>query len=220
MQTTNQPNKVNEQAEQAAAQKRAQMIKLAKYASIAAVAIVAVILVYVYAVRNPSIAAGNDAIAQADVTMLTAQGDSAKMATALKQYEAVAASHGYDAGNRAKLMAAISLYGNGEYEKCIELLNSFSSTGAVIDAGAKSLEGDCYVNLEKYDEALDCYEEAISTCDENPQLMPFFMTKQAHIYHEQKEYAKELKVYETIKKEYPRFDGIDRYLERAKNLAK
>lgn len=219
METSNQPkNQVNEQAEQAAALKKAKMIKLAKNATIAVVAIVAIVLVYIYAVRNPEIAAGNEAIAQADVALLTAQNDSAKMDAALLQYEAVAEKYGYSAGNRAKLMSAVALYQKGEYQKCIDALSSTSSVGEVIDAGAKALEGDCYVNLKKYDEALSCYEDAVSASNDNPVLAPFIMQKQARVYHELKDYAKELKVYEAIKSDYPKFDGIERYYERAKNL--
>ena len=43
---------------------------------------------------------------------------------------------------------------------------------------------------------------------------------QAH-YNEKKEYAKELEVYESIKKDYPKYDGLDieKYIERAKTLS-
>lgn len=213
-------NQVNEAAEQAAAQKKAQMIKIAKYASIAVVAIVAVVLVYIYAVRKPAIESGNEAIAQADIALLDASGDSAKMAEALKKYEAVASAHGYDAGNRAIMMAIVAYYENGEYQKCIDYINDFSKTGSILDAGVYSVKGDCYVNLKNYEEALGCYDDAISACDNNPELAPFFMAKQARIYNEQKEYAKELEVYETIKKEYPKYAHleVDKFIERAKNL--
>ena len=221
METKQPQNQVNEAAEQAAALKKAQTIKIAKYASVAVLAIVAVVLIYVFAVYKPAVESGNEAIGQADVALIEAEGDSAKLAEAFKKYEAVAQEFGQDAGNRANLMVAISHYANGEYEKCIESLNDFSNTGAIIDAGAESLKGDCYVNMKEYDKALDCYDDAISACDENPQLAPFFMAKQARIYNEKKEYAKELEVYETIKKEYPTYTGIevDKYIQRAKTLA-
>lgn len=219
---TNQPkNQVNEAAEQAAAQKKAQMIKAVKYASIVVVAIVAVILVYVYAFREPAIASGNEAIAQADFALLEANGDSAKMVEVLKKYEAVAQNHGQDAGNRALLMAAVAHYDNGEYQKCIDCINDYSNTGGVIGVGAQAKKGDCYVNLKKYDEAIDCYDKAISVADGNPYLTPFVMAKKARIYNEKKEYAKELEVYESIKKDYPKYDGLDieKYIERAKTLS-
>lgn len=220
METKQPQNQVNEVAEQAAVQKKAQIIKAVKYASIAVVAIVAVVLVYIYAVRNPAIESGNEAIAQADIALLEANGDSTMMAEALKKYEAVAQAHGQDAGNRANLMTAIGYYSKGEYQKCIDFIKEYSSTGSLVDAGACSLEGDCYVNMQKYDDALDCYADAISACDNNPQLAPFFMAKQARIYHEKKEYAKELAIYESIKKDFPKYANldVDKYIERAKAL--
>ena len=220
METKEPKNQVNEAAEQAAAQKKAQMIKAVKYASIVVGAIVAVVLVYIYAVRNPAIEGGNEAIGQADFALMEANGDSAKMAEVLKKYEAVAQNHGQAAGNRANLMAAIGLYEKGDYQKCLEYLDAYSSTGAIIDAAAYSLKGDCYVNLKKYDEAISAFGKAISTSDENPQLTPYFMAKQARVYNETKEYAKELEIYESIKNDYPKYSGmdIDKFIERAKAL--
>jgi tetratricopeptide (TPR) repeat protein len=74
--------------------------------------------------------------------------------------------------------------------------------------------------LKQYDEALECYEDAISEADENPVLTPFIMSKQARIYNEKKDHAKELEIYETIKKEYPKYTiiEVDKYIERAKAL--
>ena len=197
------------------------MIKAVKYASIAVAAIVAVVLVYIYAVRNPAIEGGNEAIGQADFALMEANGDSAKMAEVLKKYEAVAQNYCQDAGNRANLMAAIGLYEKGDYQKCLEYLDAYSATGAVIDAAAYSLKGDCYVNLKKYDEAISAFGKAISTSNENPQLAPYFMSKQARVYNEKKEHAKELEIYESIKKDYPKYSGmdVDKFIERAKTLA-
>ena len=221
METKQPQNQVNEAAEQAAAQKKAQMIKAVKYASIAVAAIVAVVLVYIYAVRNPAIEGGNEAIGQADFALMEANGDPAKMAEVLKKYEAVAQNYGQDAGNRANLMAAIGLYEKGDYQKCLEYLDAYSATGAVIDAAAYSLKGDCYVNLKKYDEAISAFGKAISTSNENPQLTPYFMSKQARVYNEKKEHAKELEIYESIKNDYPKYSGmdVDKFIERAKALA-
>lgn len=213
-------NQVNEQAEQAAALKKEQMIKIAKFGTIAVIGIIAIVLIYIYAFRNPAIESTNEAIAQADVLLIKSNGDSTAIANALTQYEKVANDGSTPAANRAKLMSAIILYKNGEYAKCIEYLDDYSTTGAIIDAGAYSLKGDCYVNTNNFDDAIDCYEKAVSISDENQQLAPFFMAKIAEIYHEQKEYAKELDIYEEIKTEYPQYStlDVDKYIERAKAL--
>lgn len=187
---------------------------------VVASAVIAVIVIallgYVYGIRQPGIEAANEAIAQADITSSTGNDS-----LALAQYMQVADEYGYDGGNRAKLEAAIILYQKGEYEKAIEYLKDYDQKETLIGAASLSLEGDCYANIDKFDEALACYDKAISASDNNPYYTPFFMIKQANIYHAQGNHEKELEVYSEIKSEYPeyaeayRFD-IDKYIERAK----
>lgn len=187
---------------------------------VVASAVIAVIVIallgYVYGIRQPGIEAANEAIAQADITSSTGNDS-----LALAQYMQVADEHGYDGGNRAKLEAAIILYQKGEYEKAIEYLKGYDRNETLIGAASLSLEGDCYANIDKFDEALACYDKAISASDNNPYYTPFFMIKQANIHHAQGNHEKELEVYSEIKSEYPeyaeayRFD-IDKYIERAK----
>lgn len=236
METKQPKNQVNEAAEQAQALKNAKRIKIAKYASIGVLAVVAGVLVYIFAFRNPAIEKGREAIAQSDVAMLDSMAvkqslagasdsislakEAAITADLIKKYEAVAQGNSHDAGNRAHLMVAILSYENGDYKKALEHLEEYSTTGAKLDVGVFSLKGDCHVNLKQYDEALECYEDAISEADENPVLTPFIMSKQARIYNEKKDHAKELEIYETIKKEYPKYTiiEVDKYIERAKAL--
>ena len=220
MNTTKPQEQVNEQAEKAAALKKEKTIKAVKFASIAVVAIVVIVLAYIYAVRNPAIESANEAIAQADIALLNAGEDTTKMVDVFKKYEEVSKNHGQDAGNHATLMTAIGYYQKGEYQKCIDFIDGYSKTSSTIDAGAYSLKGDCYVNLKKYDEALGCFSDALSAANENPYLAPFIMAKQARIYNEKKDYAKELEIYETIKKDYAQtaqFD-VEKYINRAKTL--
>ena len=80
---------------------------------------------------------------------------------ALAKYQQVAADHGYDAGNLANLNAAIILYKEGKYEEAISYLKNYSASESVIGASAKSLEGDCYVNLKQYPQAIDCFKQAV-----------------------------------------------------------
>ena len=90
----------------------------------------------------------------------------------------------------------------------------------MIGAAAKSLQGDCYVNLDKLGEALGCYDKAIKISDENPLYTPYFMMKKATVLREQKNYSAEAAVYREIIKDYPMYgaqNGIEmeKYLKRA-----
>jgi tetratricopeptide (TPR) repeat protein len=193
--------------------------KYLMWGMIAIAAIAVVVIIYIFAVRNPGIEAANDAIGQADLTYT--QGNDS---LALAQYQQVANEYGYDAGNRAALMAATLLYQKGEYQKAIDQLNDYTPGEAIVGAAAYSLEGDCYVNLKQYPEALKAFDKAISQSDDNALYTPLFMFKKATVLREQKDYKAELQVLETIKDKYPDYTSayrldIDKYIARAKYQA-
>ncbi len=181
--------------------------------------IVAAILIYVYAIRQPGQEAANQALGQADIELLMGNDS-----IALAKYQQVATNHGYDAGNLANLNAAILLYKDKKYEEAIKHLNSYSSSENIIGASAKSLEGDCYVNLNKYPEAIECFKKAVKISDNNPHYTPAFLLKEATVYREMKDYSAEAAIYEQIMKDYPNYGSeigldIQKYLERAKDAA-
>ncbi|MDE5685963.1 MAG: tetratricopeptide repeat protein [Paramuribaculum sp.] len=193
--------------------------KLIMWGCIGVVAVVAIILIYMFAIRKPGIENSNNAIGQADLEMLVGNDS-----TALVQYQQVADEYGYEAGNRAALNTAILLYKKGQYQEALDYLSKYSSKENVIGATAKSLEGDCYVNLDKLDEAISCYEKAVKISDKNPALTPYFLMKEANVYNAQKNHTKEAEVYQTIIDEYPSFGSrmnidFEKYVERANALA-
>lgn len=194
--------------------------KVVVWSCIAVTAVVALILLYVYVIRQPAQNAANNALGQADIELLMGNDS-----IALAKYQQVAADHGYSAGNLANLNAAILLYKKGDYEKALSYLKDYSSSESVIGASAKSLEGDCYVNLKQYPQAIDCYKKAVKISDNNPHYTPAFLLKEATVLHEQKDFKAEAAIYEQILKDYPAYGteiGVDikKYLERAQDAAK
>lgn len=176
------------------------------------VAVIVVVGLAIYLVRVNGSKKAAEAIAVADLEM----NDS----IALNQYMK-AAELGYKSGNRAKLNCAIALYKKGDYNKALEYLKDASIDSEIVDAGRLTLMGDCYANTGKLDEALDCYNKAISASDNNPQVAPFVLVKEANIYREQKKYDKEYEAYEKIFNNYPEYVmglnfDIRKYAERAK----
>lgn len=193
--------------------------KVVVWSCVAVAAVVAIILVYVYAIRQPGQNAANNALGQADIELLMGNDS-----IALAKYQQVAADHGYDAGNLANLNAAILLYKQGKYEEALKYLKDYSSSETVIGASAKSLEGDCYVNLKQYPQAVDCYKQAVKISDNNPHYTPAFLLKEATVLREQKDFKAEAAVYEEIIKDYPNYGaeiGVDleKYLQRAQDAA-
>lgn len=190
--------------------------KALTWALLAIAAIAVIVVVYIYAFRNPGVQSANEAIAQADITL--AQGNDS---LTLVQYQQVADNEGYDAANRAALQAAILLYDKKDYNGALEYLNKFNANESLVGAAAKSLEGDCYVNLQQYDNAVSCFDKAVSISDDNALYTPLFLMKKATVLRELKNYADEAATYERIKNDYPEYItayriDINKYIERAK----
>ena len=192
--------------------------KLITVTAIVAIVIIAAILFYIFGVRQPAIAKSNDNIGQADIEYNVNGNDS----LALNLYQQ-SAKDGYAAGNRANLQAAILLYNNGDYAQALEYVKDYSAKDDVVGAAAYSLEGDCYVNLDRFDDAVGAFKKAIKQSDENPYYTPLFMLKLARVYEAQKKYADAEKLYQEIMDDYPVYTttinpGVEKLLDRAKLL--
>lgn len=143
-------------------------------------------------------------------------------------YYQKAAKLGYKSGNRAGLNAAIILYRKGEYQQALDQLKSAGSNKSnIIEAGRYSLMGDCYANLGELDKALDSFKDAYSAADNNPEIAPFILIKQANIYREQGHFDDEYECYKKIIDQYPNYMqqlserriNLRKYAERAKAQA-
>ena len=75
--------------------------------------------------------------------------------------------------------------------------------------------------MEKYQDAVKAFKEAVKQSDKNPYYTPYFMLKLARVYRALNDFSAEYKIYEEIKKEYPAYAAstnlnIEKYLERAR----
>lgn len=161
---------------------------------------------YLFIYKNPRM---NKAFDELNAVATTAENDS----VAAEQYKLVADRYkGETAGNLAALSAGEVLYDRGQYEEAAEYLKRFSSDDKVLEANALVLTGDCYVNLDDYDEALTYYQKAIRKANGNPQIVPRVLLKEANIYDAQGNFAKALECYTTIQENFPTFqlgNGLD-----------
>ena len=154
--------------------------------------VAAFVLSYFFIYRNPHLNKAFEAYNQVEIQ---AQGNDS---VAAAEYKKVADKYGNtDAGN----------------------LEKFSTSEPVLAANALALTGDCYVNLKKYDKAIEYFEKAIKKADRNPQIAPRVLLKEANVYDEQKKYDKALGCYQQIKDLYPAFQtgngmSIDAYIAR------
>ena len=72
------------------------------------------------------------------------------------------------------------------------------------------IQGDCNVNLKKYDEAVKCYDEAVEIADGNKMLIPYALMKKATVLSAQNKHKEAAAIYEEIKYKYPEFNASNR----------
>ena len=169
---------------------------------------------YFWIYRNPGL--NNSWAAYNKVEQLAMGNDTVRA----REYAKVADKYGsFDAGKVAALSAAEAYYNIGKYQDAIKYLDKYKTSDEVLEAQAKMLLGDSYVNVKKYDDALSAYNSCIRTAKANPQIVPIALWKSANVYDEQKQYAKALDCYKQIREEYPQFQlgngmSIDAYIAR------
>ena len=172
-------------------------------------------LVLYFFIANSNSAKADQAASRADAAM----NDSISLALYKE-----AAEMGHKSGNRSAAMAAIQLYHDGNYQEALDYLKKADLKDKVAAAGVYALMGDCYVNLEKYPEALKAYDKAISKADGNPSIVPLMLVKKANVYRHDKDYNAEYNALKEIVENYPQFVqasqvDIQKYFERAKASA-
>lgn len=106
----------------------------------------------------------------------------------------------------------------GEFQKAIDALGNYSSTGSpVIDPLVLGMLGDAYSELKDYSKAITYYKKAAEK-SENSFTSPLFLKKLGLVYEEEKDYSSALEAYKRIKEEYNESSEaaiIDEYIARA-----
>lgn len=203
--------------------------KAIMWACIAVAAVIVAVLLFIYAYLRPSqnasdtqfgLASNMAANYEASAAMLDSAANAQQLDAVTKAYEE-AATRSHSGGNNAKLMSAIYQFKKGDYNKALSYLNDYDKKDAVIASLSECLKGDCYVNLDKYQEAIEAFKDAVEICDENPMVAPYALMKQATVQRHLKNYSAEAECYQEIVNKYPEYSvtinaNIENYLERAK----
>lgn len=108
---------------------------------------------------------------------------------------------GTDAANIALAYKGIALYDAERYTEAIEALKGFSSRDAYVAPSVMRLIGDCYVQLEKYQEAADAYLKAAAMA-KNDAISPSCLIKAGHVFEKLGQKDKALELYNEIKSNY------------------
>lgn len=174
-----------------------------------------VIIAAVFAFRWFGNRSAENAVAKADVAALTAT-DSISAAQAMELYTQVANDGSYASNERAQIYVAADAYSKGEYEKALTYLDKVSANSDAIATGVDCLKGDCYVNLGKYEEAIDEFEDALDKAEGNAALEPYVLTKMANTYRAMGKADKEAETLTKLRTLYPNYNPtVDADIARA-----
>lgn len=105
-------------------------------------------------------------------------------------------------GNLARYYAAICLRELGNYEEAIAQLKSFSAHDKMLAPMKHGLLGDCYLELERKEDALAEYTKATSY-RENEVSAPMYLMKRGMLEELMGRWQDALESYRSVKENYP-----------------
>lgn len=126
---------------------------------------------------------------------------------------------GKQGGELAQFVLARQYMAKGEFKKALEELEGVDVSDTYVSIFTLGLQGDCYSELGKYQDALDFYIDAADKLD-NEKTTPEYLFKAALCAEELKDFTKATDLYTRIKENYVAYSSqksIDKYLARVKN---
>ena len=130
----------------------------------------------------------------------------------------IAEEYGSKAGSAVYFYAGVCELQLGNYEQAVAYLSKYNGKDAILKAKALGAKGDAYEGLEKFNDALACYEKAAAAADN--MFAASYLFKAGVVCEELGEPQKALAFYKKIKDQYPQsMEGydIDKYISRIEN---
>jgi tetratricopeptide (TPR) repeat protein len=124
-------------------------------------------------------------------------------------------------GNLANYYAGLCYRGMGDYTSAIEYLDKFNAKDEILAAVSLGAIGDCFMEIDQAEEALEYYEKAANKRD-NKFTAPIYLKKAGIAAESLGEFEKAVKMYKKIESEYadsPEARDIEKYIARAEQRA-
>lgn len=133
-------------------------------------------------------------------------------------FEQIAKEYGAKAGKSVYFYAGVCELQLGNYDSALSYLKKYNGKDAILSARAIACQGDAYVGLEKYSDALSCFEKAAAKVDNI--FAAGYLLKAGVVCEEMGNKDKALAFYKKIKDQYPQsMEGydVDKYISRIEN---
>lgn len=128
----------------------------------------------------------------------------------------VISEYGAKAGAAVYMEAGVCALQLGQFEDALAYLKKYKGKEPILAARAIACQGDAYVGLEEYPEAVAAYRKAAARADND--FAASYLLKAGIVYEQLGEKAKALECYRIIEDKYPQTaEGyeINKYITRA-----
>ncbi len=113
----------------------------------------------------------------------------------------IISDYGAKAGKAVYLYAGICELQLGDYEGALAYLKKYKGGEPILASRAKACQGDAYVGLGKYQEAVGCFKAAVTGADNV--FAAGYLLKEGLCWEALGDKAEALKCYSSIKENYP-----------------
>jgi len=150
------------------------------------------------------------------VTVIAPEGQKQMMG-----FEQIAENYGMTkSGSLANYCAGICLLRTGKFEQAIEFLGKYDGNDEMVAPIAIGAIGDCNMELNKVDEAINYYLKAAEK-SRNTFTTPYYLKKAGFAYEQKNNFAEALNIYERIKTEFSKSNEgkeVERDIAKVKAL--
>lgn len=129
---------------------------------------------------------------------------------------------GKQGGELAQFVLARQYMAKGQFKKALDELEGVDVSDTYVAVYTIGLQGDCYSEMGKYEEAMDLYIEAAEKVD-NEKTSPEYLFKAGLCAEEKSNFEKATELYTRIRDNYVSYSNsktIDKYIARVKNKTK
>jgi predicted negative regulator of RcsB-dependent stress response len=121
---------------------------------------------------------------------------------AITEFEYLSEEHGgTKAGNLSNLYLGIALLQDGKYEEALEALETFDASGKLTPGLKVGLIGDCYSEMNNFNEAVDNYKKAASLLN-SKSGSTYFLKKAGLLLEQNSDLQGAVAVYELAMSKY------------------
>lgn len=159
---------------------------------------------YIQYVAKPRTESAYEALYSAEDNFIMGEDSTVLSTTGISDQGVMSVAKDYKstkAATLAHLYAGVANYDLGKYQEALQELKKYSAKDQLVSPSILRLMGDCCVQLDRFEEAIDYFKKAADKAD-NPVVSPGCLIKAARVYEHMQKTDKALGLYKEVKDKY------------------